>query len=239
MIKNLIRSGLNYFHLDLTKNLEYDRLTKRIMKMIIKKNSNCIDVGCHKGEILDKILQLSPEGKHYAFEPIPKLYDYLRQKYSTKCRIYPFALSDKNKISKFKYVISTPSYSGIKERKYNVSNPKIQEIDVELKVLDDVIPHNVKIDFIKIDVEGGEFGVLRGAKKLLKKNKPVIIFECGLGASDYYGTKPIELYNFLKTEADLNIFTLKDWINKKEKLSERIFIECFNSNKEYYFIAHP
>ena len=48
---------------------------------------------------------------------------------------------------------------------------------VELKKLDDVIPTDVTIDFIKIDVEGAELGVLKGAKNVLLKNKPIIIFE--------------------------------------------------------------
>ena len=50
-IKNIIRGALNLLHIDLTKNLEYDRLTNAIMKKVLKVDSNCVDVGCHKGEI--------------------------------------------------------------------------------------------------------------------------------------------------------------------------------------------
>jgi len=35
-IKNIIRLGLNLLHIDLTKNLEYDRLTKSIMNKVLK-----------------------------------------------------------------------------------------------------------------------------------------------------------------------------------------------------------
>ena len=80
-IKNLIRTSMNFIHLDLTKNLEYDRLTKKILKEHLQKDSNCIDIGCHKGEILEMMLKYSPDGTHYAFEPIPDLYEELLTNY--------------------------------------------------------------------------------------------------------------------------------------------------------------
>ena len=110
--KNNIRSLLNFLQLDLTKNLKYDRLTKLIMKKVIKTNSNCIDIGCHKREILDIILQLSPNGKHFAFEPIPLLFNSLIEKYGDKAKVFSCALPDKNRFSSFHYVKNAPAYSG-------------------------------------------------------------------------------------------------------------------------------
>jgi len=237
-IKNIIRSMLNLFHLDLTKNLEYDRLTKLIMKKCIKENSSCIDVGCHKGEIMDVIVSLAPRAKHFAFEPIPEFYNLLSNKYSKNIKIFPFALSDQNGTTKFQFVKNAPAYSGIKQRKYEVKNPDIEEIEVELKKLDEVIPTNLKIDFIKIDVEGAEFGVLKGAANILKNNKPVVVFEFGLGASDYYGTKPEEIFKFLTQDVGLQITTLKSFVNLKQALDLNQFVDLYNTNKEYYFIAY-
>ncbi len=236
--KNLIRSSLNILHLDITKNLEYDRLTKLIMKRKINNNSNCIDVGCHKGEILDIILKYSPKGTHYGFEPIPQLFNNLTEKYKDRAIILPYALADNEGTSTFQYVKNAPAYSGIKKRKYEVDNPEIIEINVQLKKLDDVIPSKTKIDFIKIDVEGAELGVLLGAKKLIKKYKPIIVFEFGLGASDFYGTKPSDIYNLLVDETGLKISLLKSYINGDKPLVFDEFESYFKSNKEYYFIAY-
>lgn len=69
-IKNILREILLFLRIDLTKNLKYDRLTKQIMKKYIQPNYHCVDIGCHKGEILDLMLKYAPLGKHYAFEPI-------------------------------------------------------------------------------------------------------------------------------------------------------------------------
>jgi FkbM family methyltransferase len=234
-MKDTLREIFISLHLDLTKNLKYDRLTRIILKKYVKRNDNCIDVGCHKGEILDLILKYAPEGKHYAFEPIPYLFNELKNKY--KAEIFPYALSDSSGESTFQLVKNAPAYSGIKKRRYDITNPKIEEIKVELKTLDKIIPPNEKIHFIKIDVEGGELGVLKGAKNLLKMNKPIVIFEFGKGASDYYGTSPFDVYNFISNEIGLKIYTLQSFIKDKQPLNEVEFERCFNTNEEYYFIA--
>jgi len=237
LIKDTIRKSLNALHLDLTKNLKYDRLTKNVIAKALKKNSNAIDVGCHKGEILDLILRHAPSGKHFAFEPIPDFYNSLQLKYAGRCEVFPFALSDRQGETTFNYVKNAPAYSGIKKRKYAVANPDVEELRVKVETLDHVIPADIKIDFLKIDVEGGEFGVLKGAQQLLKRNKPVVVFECGLGASEFYGTKPDELYEFLETQCRYNIFSLGNWLEKKPAFTREQFMECYNHNTEYYFVA--
>lgn len=236
-LKEIIRSALIFLHIDLTKNLEYDRLTNEIMKRVIRKNSNCIDIGCHKGEILQSILKYAPEGSHTAFEPIPDLYNQLVRKFDGKATVYPYALSDRSGETTFQYVKNAPAYSGINKRKYNVAHPDIEQIQVKLRTLDELYPAEKQVDFIKIDVEGAEFGVLKGARNVLKRWKPVVIFECGMGASDYYGTDPEELYHFLVSGCNMNIFTLKSFLHGVKPLSASEFKECYRSSCEYYFIA--
>ena len=236
LIKDTIRKSLNALHLDLTRNLKYDRLTKEVIAKALDKKSNAIDVGCHKGEILDLILKHAPNGKHLAFEPIPDFYEALKVKYAGRCEIFPYALSDSPGTATFNYVRNAPAYSGIKKRAYAVDVPDVVELNVQVETLDHVVPAGKKIDFIKIDVEGGEFGVLKGAKNLLTTSKPLLIFECGLGASEFYGTKPENIFDYLN-ELSYRIYSLQDWLNKKEPYSRSFFIDCFNNNKEYYFVA--
>lgn len=237
ILKTIIREMLIFLHLDLTKNLKYDRLTKIILKKHIKKNYNCIDVGCHKGEILDLMLKYAPEGRHYAFEPIPDLYAGLAEKYADKASIFPYALSDQEGETTFQFVKNAPAYSGIRKRRYAIDNPEIQEINVALKTLDGLLAPDERIDFIKIDVEGAEFDVMKGAKNILKKNRPVVLFECGKGASDYYGTTPSDVYDFISAETGLKLYTLDAWIKNKKPMSVIEFEHYFNTNEEYYFIA--
>jgi len=237
-IKDLIRKSLNFLHLDLTKNLEYDRLTKVILKMVIHENSNCIDVGCHKGEILEQLIKYAPKGHHYAFEPLPDFYNQLKNNFKSHVTIYPYALSDEGGNSTFQYVKNAPAYSGIKKRSYDIDNPEIEEISVEVKTLDELISTDVNIELIKIDVEGGELGVLKGARRILKNSKPFVVFECGLGASEYYGTTPKDIFNIFD-ESDLRVSTLKSFIKNSGSMDSQTFSEVFQKKEEYYFIAHP
>lgn len=236
-MKDFIRKVLIFFRLDITQNLKYDRLTKKIMKNNLSKDSNCIDVGCHKGEILDLMLLYAPQGKHTAFEPIPNMFTNLKEKYASKVNVFPFALSDFHGKTSFQWVKNAPAYSGIKKRMYAISNPEIEELEVEVRLLDDVVSSDHRIHFVKIDVEGGEFGVFKGAQSLLSENKPIILFECGKGASDYYGTKPLEIYNFITQNIGLSIYTLERFCKKASPLSLDEFESVYESNKEYYFVA--
>jgi FkbM family methyltransferase len=154
-LKNCIRESLTLLGIDLTKNIKYDRLTRAIIARVLSKNSNCIDVGCHKGEILDLLLKYAPSGKHYAFEPLPEMYQKLVEKYAPQSHILPYALSEREGSTTFHHVKNQPAYSGILKRKYNFKNPEVEEITVAVKTLDTLIPEEVKIDLIKIDVEGG------------------------------------------------------------------------------------
>ena len=237
--KNTIRSILNLLHLDLTKNLEYDRLTKAVLKQVIRPRHNCIDVGCHKGEILEILLRYAPQGRHFAFEPLPHMYDDLRKKFKRKATFFSCALSDTEGHTAFQYVKNAPAYSGIKKRRYDIENPDIEEIRVELRRLDEVIDPATRIDFVKIDVEGAELGVLKGGLQLLKNNRPIVIFECGKGGSDYYGTQPTEIYDFLTREIGLRIGTLRGFLKDKAAVSRAQFSEYFATGAEYYFIAFP
>lgn len=221
------------------RNLQYNRQTSRVMKRILKPGSNCIDIGCHKGKILDKILVLAPSGTHWAFEPLPGLFEGLLEKYKGRnVTLSPRALSDGEGDVLFHHVINSPGYSGFRKRTYHIPSPRIEEIKVRRIKLDIVIPANCKIDFIKIDVEGAELEVLRGADLTIKRNKPFIIFEHGKGAAPFYGTSPEAIYDLLSLY-ELKIATLKNWIKGRSPLSRHAFSRQFYKEMNYYFIAYP
>jgi len=237
--RELLKSIMVHLDLPLTQNLKYDIYTKKVMRRVLKSASSCIDIGCHKGEILDDILRYAPSGNHYAFEPLPHLYGFLQEKYRGKnITLLPIALFDTKGVTSFKYVVNAPAYSGIRERSYDFPHPEITELTVDTNLLDNIIPEEEQIDFIKIDVEGAEFPVLKGGVKTITRCKPVIIFEFGIGAADYYGVKPEHVYEFISSECGLFIATLKGFLNKKEKLSKEKFCRLYIDRQEYYFIAY-
>lgn len=240
--KSALRNVLKAMRWDLTRNLAYDRMTEEIIRSHVKPGDVCIDVGCHRGEIMDLFLKQS-DGPHWGFEPIPSFAEFLRQKYAgqPRVKIQESALAETPGTARFQYVRNAPAYSGLKQRTYAVDKPEIEEIDVTIKTLDSCLPEVERVDFLKVDVEGAELGVLRGGRTLLQTHRPLIIFECGLGASDHYGTAPEDIHSFLALACSYKILTLRKFLAapEDEGLNEFEFKRLFDSNSEYYFMAIP
>ncbi len=239
-MKELIKKVLKKLPIDITQNQKYDSQTTKVIKKVCGDNSCCIDIGAHKGEVLDIMLKYAPGGTHFGFEPIPDMYTNLVAKYSgmVNCKIYDYALSNKTGTASFNYVISNPSYSGLVKRKYDRDNEQDTKIEVKTELLDNVLPADYKPNLIKIDVEGGELLVLEGAKKTIEKAKPVIIFEHGLGASDFYGSTPEKVYELL-TSCGLVVSTMQKWLNGQPHFTQDDFSNHYHKKIDYYFIAYP
>jgi FkbM family methyltransferase len=240
-MKQLLKQLLAIFHISVTRNQKYDAYTRKIIRKSLRPDSNCIDIGCHKGEILDLMIKGAPNGRKIGFEPIPELFSFLKEKYSgdLTVSIFSTALYDQTGTTTFQHVLNAPAYSGIKKRKYDGKQVEIDQITVETGLLDNMITADQKIDLMKIDVEGAEFKVMKGAVNTIKRCKPVNIFEFGLGAADFYNSSPGELFTLLCNECGMKISTLKSYVDHAPSLTEEQFCRMFNEGREYYFVGHP
>lgn len=236
-LKDLAKSILRLAGIDITRNMRYDRLTARIIRSQLNDGDHAIDIGAHSGEILDLFLLCSPAGKHMAIEPIPALAQGLRQKYLNRCAVIEWALSNHSGTASFQMLKADPAYSGLRRRDTGSMPPDFQELQVKVCRLDDVVDPSFPIRLVKIDVEGGEYDVLRGAPELLKRDKPLLIFEFGKGAADRYGVRPNEMYRYLSATG-YSIHTLADAdLGFHTPLSSAQFEQCFEQGSEYYFVA--
>ena len=71
-----------------TRNETYDRLIKKIIQRIALQNASCIDIGAHEGKILQWMVNYLPNITHYAFEPIPVLFERLNIKFKQTSHIW-------------------------------------------------------------------------------------------------------------------------------------------------------
>lgn len=238
-MKEIIKRFLKSLPIAFTQNQRYDRQTRLVIRKVCQPGSNCLDVGCHKGEILDLFLQYAPQGTHYGFEPIPALYEDLKKKYAAlkNCLFFDVALSDKKGTSSFNYVVSNPSYSGLLKRSYDHPDEQDTLITVRTERLDDLLPPDFKVDLIKIDVEGGEILVLRGAVQTLARYKPVVIFEHGLGASELYGATPEQVFDLFE-QCGLRVSLMRRFLNDLPPLTREMFARHYYRKLDYYFIAY-
>ena len=220
----------------------YDRHTAEIIARVARPESSCIDVGCHEGAILDVMLRHAPRGRHFAFEPLPHLFERLQAKYANvpNVELHNTALSEAPGESTFQHVVTNPGYSGILRRRFDRPHEDVVEIHVRLERLDDVVPREHRVHLIKIDVEGAEMQVLRGARELIARSKPVVVFEHGQGASDVYGTTPQDIHDYFAA-LGMKVSLLGDWLGTGgvRTLSLDDFVGHYQRASHYYFVAHP
>lgn len=236
MFRRVLKYLASFSPIPLSKNEYYDRLTEKIIKQVCKPDSVCVDVGANNGKILSMFIRHS-SAVHYAFEPIENLYYLLVRKYGSAARIYKLALSDKKSVSDFAFIADDPAYSSL-----NVRNDqhfkKIETIKVNTDTLDQVIPKNIKVHIIKLDVEGGEYNVLLGAQNIIKRCKPYILFEFGKGGAEAFGITSDKMFSLL-TNFGYDVNLLSGFLTGKVASTEQNFKSVYEKGKEYFFIATP
>jgi FkbM family methyltransferase len=166
---------------DRTTNGEY-----RILKMLIPKATVVFDVGANVGDYSGEILSINPSVSIHAFEPDIHAFTELAKLPLTANNI---ALGDKIE----KRMLYRGDEKTTHNSFYNVHARSIAPLEVPTSTLDAYcIEHGIKhIDFLKVDVEGFEFMVLKGAEDLFRR-----------GAVDYvqfeFSGATIESRTFLK-----------------------------------------
>ena len=205
----------------------------------LARDAVCVDIGCHKGKFLDRMRRTARDGRFFAFEPIPYLYDLLKSKYRNDRRVQVFgvALSSTDGNAVFFINKQDMGLSGLSKRPGRLSQDQLIQVDVPVRSLDGVLGDQ-HIDFIKIDVEGAEFDVLKGSRKTILRSRPVILFEFGLGGADYFGVTPREMYDFFNT-IEYRLHGVEEFVSARNELSFSEFRLYFDLNSKYNFIASP
>jgi len=216
---------------------KYDFETIDVIKKVLNKNSNAIDIGAHKGEILKAILKQAPGGKHTGFEPIPYLFQQLQKKYGSKAALYNMALANEAGEAEFTIFKNRPAVSGLKERGFENAQYEKEKIKVKVERLDDIIPQDQPVELIKIDVEGAELEVLKGAKRILRSYKPVVLFEFGKGGSDLYGATAELMYDFFD-ELGYTLTLQQYFLKNQPGFNRHEFIGQFEKGYNFFFMAY-
>jgi FkbM family methyltransferase len=160
----------------------YDAGTVKVLEQFIRPGDVCIDVGANVGALTLVMASLvGNKGKVFAFEPGPELFAKLQQNVwlnknlQHRVGICQCGLSDEEAL------LCWEEDAG---NRGNAFLSKSQRgLVVPVKRLDDIPEvRGTNVSFIKIDVEGMELRVLRGAKDLLLKTRCLVYFEAMPGA---------------------------------------------------------
>jgi FkbM family methyltransferase len=210
----------------------------QVMKRVLRADSNWVEVGASTGEFMWHVLRYAPSGRHIAFEPIPEIAARLRAELPPAVSVHAVAASDRSGDSEFQWVVGDPGYSGLRRRAYPKANLEVRTIRVRTARLDDVLSADLPIHAMKVDVEGAELQVFNGARELLRKWRPYVLFEHGPGAADFYGTTPDMIWSLLHDELGFAIAKPADWLAGRAALDRDGFVASF-ARGECNYLAYP
>jgi len=86
---------------------------------------------------------------------------------------------------------------------------RISQIRARMVTLDEIIPKNDKIAFIKIDIEGGEFHTIKGGTETIRHCKLGIVFEAIGRSTAQYGLKSDDVYSSVTESIGYDFSTLE------------------------------
>ena len=195
------------------RGFEWDGWMRRDVEKHYKEGTDILDIGANIGY---NALMFSDYGPVYAYEPLfHKIVKLNVENNSLKnvIEVKPYALSDKAQTVPMYYPNSVKTtglrnYGGSSMYKKEWSDES-SKTDVECHRLDDVYTGIPSV--IKIDVEGHELEVLKGAEHTIRKYKPTIL---------------IEIFGFEKSEVPKFIESLG--YGKPEERPEHVYLYSFN-----------
>lgn len=220
------------------KDTRYNEETVAIMRRVMAPDANGVDVGAFEGALTRPMVEIAPHGRHIAVEPQPSYAAKLREEFP-QVRVLELALGDHPGTADFIEALDSPARSGLKKQEYPTEHERTKTISVRVARLDDLVSPDTPIAFIKIDVEGAEYMVLRGAVATIRRDRPVIAFEYGRAGRQDYGTEPATMWRLLHDELGLEISLMRTWLDHGPPFTAEGFRQMVDSGKEWMFIAYP
>lgn len=206
-----------------------------VLDKVLTADACCLDVGAHIGSMLAAMMERAPRGRHFAFEPSPKKCAWLAKRYRDTS-VHNVALGESPGSVTFYEDRKRPGFSSLAPP---LDGAVCDAYPVPLARLDDLVGTDQRVDFIKVDVEGAELGVLRGAESLFAHQRPVALFESGPGAAERCGFTREGVFDFF-SERNYAVFLLSHFLFDREPLDYAEFDRCHTYPfRAFNFVAVP
>jgi FkbM family methyltransferase len=163
----------------------------RILHCFVSEGSVCLDIGANFGQYLSLLSPLAGRsGQVHGFEPVPNSLSVcgklIRMQGLANVTLHGIALSDREGVSEMTIPIGHQGrllYDCSSIRTQTQHSDQVfgaQSVDgIRTTTLDRWVSENAipSVDFIKIDTEGAELRILRGASQVLSQHKPALLIE--------------------------------------------------------------
>jgi FkbM family methyltransferase len=183
----------------LTQGLLYEPETDELFRRLIEPGMAVVDVGANIGYFtLLSAKLVGAQGVVHSFEPTPEVCALLLRNVHVNgfqnVQVQETALADYVGEARFFCHPNRHDQNSLRQ----LTDVTSRVIDVKINTLDALFADSSrKLAFIKIDVEGAEFSVLKGARRLLASHRPLVLFEIS-SHQEKYGVSGGDLVAFLK-----------------------------------------
>lgn len=198
----------------------YERKTVRRIMNLYRPASFFFDVGTNIGLMSVPVLYEYPDARVVSFEPSPSSIPFLTKTiadspYRDRWQLVAKAVADQPGTADFCASngamgafdgMRDTDRSEVKHVERSVAPVEVTTLDLEWKALGEP-----DVSVVKIDVEGAELGVLRGAEKLIGARRPNFVVEWSRRNLPAYGTDFGELFRFAVRHSYL-LFTAEEGI---------------------------
>jgi FkbM family methyltransferase len=163
------------------------------LRQYLRPGMLCLDVGANHGQSIDALRMINSDVRVLAFEPQPNLFRQLSHRFraSPDTTVVPWGVAERPG----RTTLWVPSYNGCRFdglasttdehtatvwlsysiRSFDPAKVSVDAYEVEIVRLDDVVSDPV--GFIKLDIQGAELAALRGARRILTEDRPIVMVE--------------------------------------------------------------
>lgn len=207
MIKKLIQKTLGTFDLELRRTSQSNQGYKAQQELTQNVSPIIFDVGAHTGGVARTYRTLFPLSEIHCFEPFPKSFDHLITQMQGDSRVHceQIALADRTGIATLCCNASSATNSLLDSDPRGAAFWGDGVLDQRSKVMvptttvDAYCEENAlsRIDILKIDVQGGEYEVLKGAERMFSELRIAMVYSELILCPTYLGQrKPHEYFAF-------------------------------------------
>ncbi len=178
---------------------DYEDLLRAAYERFLAPGDVVIDVGVHVGRHFEVFQDIVGEtGRVVGFEPVPAFLERSLPLCKPQSEIRKLALSEQTGTSEFLFMADAPGESGFKERVTPAARGATP-IEVTISTLDIEARDFARLNYIKIDTEGHEISVIKGAQQTIARFRPIISVEWGQPTYELYGHSKADIYRLARS----------------------------------------